>query len=150
MPQINAQQLFVANSTINGAGLDLFTTLHVDTDEPLCTYSGTHINSSMLPLPNESPRYDYTWSNNDLTIIIDAHNPTSCFGRYANDPISEHKTNAIIEARNGVVFLISTRPILANEEIFVSYGDGYWADRYHLFTIDTLRSPFQQELINSS
>ena len=148
--QINQQRLAVADSTLPGAGQGLFTLSSVDTEEVLCKYSGTHISPSLLPLPSLHPRFDYVWANKDNSIIIDAYDLNSCYGRYANDALYEHLCNAVIEERDGDVYLVSTRPLLENEEIFVHYGEGYWADRFHLFSSSSsVRSDFQINLINS-
>jgi hypothetical protein len=147
--QINHQRLAVADSTLSGAGKGLFTLSSVDTEEVLCKYSGVHISPSLLPLPNLHPRFDYVWANKDNSIIIDAYDLNSCYGRYANDALYEHLCNAVIEERDDGVYLVSTRPLLENEEIFVNYGEGYWADRFHLFSSSSLaRSEFQIALIN--
>jgi len=141
--QINHQCLAVADSTLPGAGKGLFTLSPVDTEEVLCKYSGIHISPSLLPLPNLHPRFDYVWANKDNSIIIDAYDLNSCYGRYANDALYEHLCNAVIEERDDGVYLVSTRPLLENEEIFVHYGEGYWADRFHLFSSSSLaRSEF--------
>ena len=123
--QINNQSLTVADSSIPGTGRGLFTLQSVDSSEVLCRYSGDHLHASSLPLPDLYPRYDYVWANSSSTVIIDAYAPHSCFGRYANDPIELSLCNAIIVQRGSEVFLVSTRPLLPNEEILVCYGDGY-------------------------
>jgi len=130
--QLPSMVMVVADSTLTGARQGLFTLTPVDTEELICLYAGTKIRN-LSAITEDFPRFDYVWSNSDQSIIIDAYPPHSCFGRYANDALYESKCNAIIEERNGKVFLISTRPLAANEEIFVNYGDGYWADRFHLY-----------------
>jgi hypothetical protein len=93
--------LVVADSLLPGAGKGLFTLLSLEIDDLICTYSGQHLPPPSSNVPNHSPRYDYVWSNHNDTIIIDAYDPHSCYGRYANDAIHEHKCNAIITEHNG-------------------------------------------------
>ena len=143
IPQLPGMNMAVADSTLPIEELGLFTLTSTDTDELLCLYSGKKIRD-ISTITDESPRFDYVWSNRNQTLIIDAYLRLSCFGRYANDALFEHRCNAIIEERNGKVYLISTRPLAANEEIFVNYGAGYWADRFHKFS-----PSFQQSLINA-
>ena len=143
IPQLPGKSLAVADSSLPSGECGLFTQTATDTDELLCLYSGKRLRD-VLSITDESPRFDYIWSNRNQTLIIDAFQRLSCFGRYANDALFEHLCNAIIEERNGKVYLISTRPLAANEEIFVNYGAGYWADRFHKFSSD-----FQQVLVNA-
>ena len=71
--------------------------------------------------------------------------------RYANDAIHEHKCNAIIIEHNGKVYLQATKPIQPNEEIYVQYGPGYWADRFKQLSTNNSVShtPFQKQLIRA-
>ncbi|MEI8109155.1 MAG: SET domain-containing protein-lysine N-methyltransferase, partial [Verrucomicrobiota bacterium] len=140
----------MADSTIPGAQLGLFTISGADTDVVLCTYAGSKLRD-LSTVTDESPRYDYLWSNTKASIIIDAYLKHSCFGRYANDALFESRCNASIEEQNGKVYLISTRPIAPNEEIFVQYGPGYWAQRFHLLASHESAelSTFQKDLIKA-
>jgi len=107
--------MVVADSTLTEPNQGLFTLTPVDTDELLCVYAGTRIRN-LSAITEDFPRFDYMWSNSDQSITIDAYLPHSCFGRYANDTLYESKCNAIIEEWNGKVFLVSSRPLAANEE----------------------------------
>ena len=150
IPQLTGMQMAVADSTLAKSNKGLFTLIPTDTDELLCMYTGTRIRDHSI-ITNEAPRFDYLWSNRSNTLTIDAYLALSCYGRYANDALYENKCNAVIEERHGKIYLISTRPLAANEEIFVNYGDGYWADRFHKFrsTTSSELSEFQTELIKA-
>ena len=130
IPQLPGFLLTVADSTLPGAGQGLFTLKHIEVDDYLCTYEGSRLSQEDLPRPL-GPENDYIWSNSVGSTIIDAFHYLSCFGRYANDALYEYQCNAMIVMHNGKVKLRATRDILPNEEIFVHYGGGYWADRFH-------------------
>ena len=130
IPQLPGFLLTVADSTLPGAGQGLFTLKRIEVDDYLCTYEGSRLSQEDLPRPL-GPENDYIWSNSVGSTIIDAFHYLSCFGRYANDALYEYKCNAMIVMHNGKVKLRATRDILPNEEIFVHYGGGYWADRFH-------------------
>ena len=57
-------------------------------------------------------------------VCIDASDPSSCYGRYANDPFDDDMVNAKLEydPRTNTVNLYSTREILRGEEIYVATG----------------------------
>ena len=130
IPQLPGFLLTVADSTLPGAGQGLFTLKRIEVDDYLCTYEGRRLSREDLPRPL-GPENDYIWSNSVGSTIIDAFHYLSCFGRYANDALHEDQCNAMIVMHNGKVKLRATRDILPNEEIFVHYGGGYWADRFH-------------------
>jgi ribonuclease HI len=148
--QLSGMAMAVADSSLVSDEKGLFTLLPTDTDELLCLYSGERLRdlSSINP---DSKRYDYIWSNQNHSLIIDAYLQHSCYGRYANDALFESKCNAVIEMRKGKIYLVSTRPLAANEEIFVNYGDGYWAARFHKYRNPDSSdlSEFQKTLINA-
>ena len=139
----------VANSTIVDE-LGLFSLNGADTDVLLCTYAGTKLRD-LKKVTDESPRFDYLWENSRYTFIIDAYLKHSCFGRYANDALYESRCNAMIVERHGKVYLISTRPIAPNEEVFVNYGAGYWASRFHRYALEgsTELSSLQRDLVKA-
>jgi uncharacterized protein len=62
---------------------------------------------------------------------IDAQHTTWAQGRYANDAAglvrkAGKRNNSKYEIIKGEAFIKATRNIKAGEEIFVSYGKGYW------------------------
>ena len=144
------QRLVVADSTIPGAGKGLFTLKNVPAGTRICTYEGERLSKEDLPIPNIFPRFDYVWTNNTLTIIIDGYNKTS-FGPFMNDPADEAQCNADIVQRNSKVYVETTRELFSFEEVLTSYGGGYWADRFHLFLdpIGKHHSDFQLRLIRN-
>ena len=150
IPQMKNQLLVVADSTIPGAGKGLFTLKNVPAGTRICTYEGERLSKEDLPIPNIFPRFDYVWTNNTLTIIIDGYNKTS-FGPFMNDPADEELCNADIVQRNSKVYVETTRELFSFEEVLTSYGGGYWADRFHLFldSIGKHHSDFQLRLIRN-
>ena len=150
IPQLPGQSLLVADSTHSGAGRGLFSDQPVYANDFICTYKGTSLHSSQLPLPDDFPRYDYVWSNSDSSIIIDAFKELCCWGRFTNDAADEHGNNAQISQYKTKVFVRPTRDIARHEEICTPYGAEYWADRFHLLSLPEYphHTPFQVKLIN--
>ena len=147
IPQLPGFLLTVADSTLPGAGKGLFTLQRIEVDDYLCSYDGKRLSKEDLPRPL-GPENDYIWSNRGESVIIDAFHHLSCFGRYANDALYDHKCSAMIIMHKGKVKLRATRDILPNEEIFVHYGGGYWADRFH--TLGDSSSPLQLSSLQRS
>ena len=130
IPQLQGMNMAVADSSVSEANLGLFSLNAVDSEVPLCTYSGSRL-KDLSSVTDESPRYDYIWTNMNASVIIDAYLKHSSFGRYASDGLYDSRCNAVIEMLNGKMCLISTRPIAPNEEIFVKYEPSYWAAKFH-------------------
>jgi len=84
------------------------------------------------------------------TIIIDGYRKTS-YGPFVNDPGDESLCNAIIVQRNGKKYVEATRELYPNEEISISYGGSYWANRFHLYPDPArkLHSFYQLQLIQT-
>ena len=64
---------------------------------------------------------------------IDSKAKLSCYGRYCNDPILPEKLNADLigtdydgDKDNVIGHVEATRDIQPGEEIYVTYGVGYW------------------------
>ncbi|MCW3075261.1 MAG: hypothetical protein JWP69_2330 [Flaviaesturariibacter sp.] len=122
------KQLVVKDSTIPGAGKGLFTLIDIPKETRIVEYKGRIT----------------TWKNADhdgglnfyLFCVkryhtIDARPYLKALGRYANDvngpgKLKGAKNNCVFVIDGLKVFIESTRPIAAGEEIFVNYGKDYW------------------------
>ena len=104
----------VADSSLVPDEKGLFTLLPTDTDELLCLYAGERL-KDLSSINLDSNRYDYIWSNQNHSLIIDAYLQHSCYGRYANDALFESKCNAVIEMRKGKIYLVSVLLLLTKK-----------------------------------
>jgi hypothetical protein len=133
--------LQVHTSTIEGAGNGLFASSFIPKDAIVCYYSGYrhHYQSQkrlkdgayVLKLQNNCPKH------NDG--FVDALPTTNVLARYINDPIGP-SGSVNEEERCNVKFshiqqpgiwhcpVIALRDIKVGEELFISYGQGYWAE----------------------
>ena len=128
----------VAISNVHGNGL--FAKRNIPAGSVICWYSGT---CAMKLDPNNTSDFilDVEWTNPDTKATevwyLDAINPNTSAGRWANDAINtEFENNARYESGPLVqhpkdkdtyyVFVTATRDIWKGEEIFISYGDPYW------------------------
>ena len=124
-------KFYVAQSVDPDAGWGLFAKRQLAVDTVLCEYTGRK------NPPN--PSAGYTYKHPNLEHSIDAYDPLMllvlCLAGYVNDPLDESRENARFEVRNGRLYLIATRTIRPDEQIFAHYGDGYWTslvDRWSL------------------
>jgi hypothetical protein len=71
----------------------------------------------------------------DKKLTIDARNKNSCYARYANDYKDDiEKNNAVFRYEKNPdgdplrdeVWLVATKDIYEDDEIFCQYGAGYW------------------------
>ena len=69
--QLEGMQMAVADSSVSEADLGLFSLQQVDTDVLLCSYTGKKLLDTSS-ITEESPRYDYVWSNTCLLYTSDA------------------------------------------------------------------------------
>jgi SET domain-containing protein len=85
------------------------------------------------------PDYDTTyvfsyWTAKGEEVWVDAKDAYCSYGRYANDPRDEAKTNAKIVRRGNRIILVATAEILPGEEILIDYGYEYWLDKLGTLT----------------
>lgn len=119
------QKVRVADSTIPDAGEGLFAIAQFQEDEEICKYKGRRLTAKQA----QDSDSKYIWGNNrkgSVFLAIDAADPQSCYGRYANDPLDKGMENVKIEQFGFTVALYALRPIAIGEEIFVEYGKEYW------------------------
>jgi hypothetical protein len=76
---------------------------------------------------------DYMLTFKDRDLMIDAADPMSCFGRFANDSLSKETNNCDFAHYDGMHagYLIATQDIAKNDEILISYGPKFWTGNHY-------------------
>jgi hypothetical protein len=118
----------VRHSNINNAGDGLFALRDIEEGEHMCLYFGVLVfKTQVYEGYYES---DYLLMSESSDLIIDAADPKSCLGRFANDSLSLKLDNSDFGFYDSPFsgYIYATRDIGAGEEIYTSYGDSYWAD----------------------
>lgn len=132
----NSDIVNIKKSKILNAGDGLFAKIKINKGEFICWYTGVFIDRDVVA--NEYYDSDYLFTPRGNGLIIDAADPLSCFGRYANDSLSKRKTNAKFVSYSDInsAALIASKNITKNSEIYISYGDDYWLDerRYNILS----------------
>ena len=125
--------LTVRTSTINNAGNGLFTTKSFKRGSLLCIYSGTPVSlTQAMKRQKEGVHGDYVMGGFGLFWRVDAGPHPEVMARYINDHYEQiEKNNAkfIKLKKYKIALVVAKRDLVANEEIFASYGDGYWRSR---------------------
>ena len=149
------QRLAVARSTIPGAGMGLFAakgTSGFRRDERIVLYSGDWV--QLLPDDNTGGPYFLQTSRG---AAVDAARTDTALGRWANDSRGSsdaagkrRRPNArlVADRRNKQGALKASRRILPGEEIFVSYGRGYWRGQAPL--MEALASAMQPDAADTA
>ena len=122
------KQLVVRRSTIPGSGKGLFTKEFIPKGTRIVEYKGKLTTWKEVKHDNGSNGYIYYVTRNH---VIDARTYTKALARYANDARGLQKikgvTNNAAYAEDKLkVYIESTKDILPNSEILVSYGKEYW------------------------
>ena len=121
-------------------GEGLFATRKFKLNEFICFYDGVNINEEQLKKMDDS--HEYLWSDkeeNGFFICINAENPDSGYGRYANDSLIPQHLQGIDNMADNAkimydpsvdkskpVILRALREIEQGEEIMLAYGGDYW------------------------
>jgi len=125
--------LRVRPSHITIAGVGLFTDSPIKKGDVVAKYTGKILTDKQVSRMNstaESSRYLFFVRPNRT---IDGYNDHRSLIRYINDasgPIKVRglRNNCKFEIREDWPYVIATRNIRANEELFVPYGKDYWRD----------------------
>jgi hypothetical protein len=125
-------QLHIDDSQLKNAGLGVYTDDDIPENTIIDEYTGELIesfDSVINPYAFEILQPDK--ENNIMGIFIDASKLPRCYMAMINDASIETKFNNNCDfetdIENKKVYLVSTRDIGAGEELFVSYGEDYWA-----------------------
>ena len=126
--------LYLKKSLIPGAGKGLFVKNEVKRGEIVCEYEGEIVPWSVCEKRAEEGHEGYAFFITKNR-CVDAYFTKEAIGRYANDAkgigrVEGLRNNAQyeIKTRQGEkrVFIVATRTIKANDEVFVDYGKDYW------------------------
>lgn len=125
--------LYIDNSILKGAGKGLFTDSLIKRGERVVEYTGDIITWKECERRNSNMKdgvgaYYFYISDKKC---IDAQNHLDSLARYCNDAngftkIPGLKNNARFEIIRGRVYIIASRNLKPNDEIFVAYGREYW------------------------
>ena len=130
---VAANGLEVKTSTIPAAGNGLFTTRSFPKGTLLCVYSGTPVSLTQAMRREKQGRHgDYVMGGFGLFWRVDAEPHPKVLARYINDHwLEPQRQNAqfIKLKKERKALVVATRALDAGEEVFASYGEGYWRKR---------------------
>ena len=128
-------RMTVMESLIPGdTGYGLFAGKGISKGERFCSYEGQIVPVAHLESGYGNKDYVIEAIKNHKTmevVCMDSPDPTSCYGRYAQDPIDEDLVNTKIVWRKGRMVLEAACDIEPGDEIYVHYGLRYWKERLH-------------------
>jgi uncharacterized protein len=122
--------LYLAKSTLPGAGKGLFTKVSIRKGEKIVEYKGKIITWKQHEKLSDEGKGGYAFFVNN-NYVIDAYHTPQYLARYANDArglsrVEGIRNNSVYEEKKKIVHIVATRNIPAGSEIFCSYGDEYW------------------------
>jgi SET domain-containing protein len=122
--------LLVKISQLPNSGKGLFTTTNIKKGTRVIEYLGEIIDWKEYERRVERDEDGYLFFINKKN-CIDAWNTPQHKARFANDAaglgrVKGLKNNCVYETEENRCYILSTRDILAGEEIFVSYTKEYW------------------------
>lgn len=121
------KKVYVAKSTIEGAGKGLFAKVDIQKGEVIGEYKGEVITDEEYDRRTQEGLGNYGVDIGD-GLILDCGQKMCPMG-YANDAYGLKrvgKNNSYFIQDELRVFVVALRDIKAGEEIFVSYGRAYW------------------------
>jgi uncharacterized protein len=132
-PSTKCDMLSVKKSQIPFSGQGLWAEKEFKRGEVIVKYDGDRITWKECERRNEAQEgYGGYYLFINKRNCVDAQYTLWAQGRYANDAagltrVEGLRNNARYEIIKGEAFIIASRNIKAGEEIFVSYGRGYWS-----------------------
>ena len=118
-----ADDFEICESTIPGAGLGLFSRVHIGIEETIGPYTGEIITCEEL-LSGKYSGSDYIMALTTRLLIV-GEGPKACYTRYINHSDSPNAT-MIISTRWKTARIECIREIFPGDEIFFNYGEDYW------------------------
>jgi SET domain-containing protein len=123
------EYLYIRKSRIPNAGYGLFTSIPIYKDEIISIFTGELLSEKEAKSRSGKMKNRYFINMPDRKTLDCMR--VKCFAKYANDACgivkTRYRNNSKIKIDdNGQVCLVANRNILAGEEIFCSYGKGYW------------------------
>lgn len=122
--------LDVRPSRVAGAGDGLFAARPFAQGELLCEYAGRVLSLARVMRMSVGER-DYVMGGFGLNAHVDGRHDLNMLARYINDNADPAMINAeFVKLRAERKALVrALRPVACGEEIFCSYGEGYWRVR---------------------
>ena len=114
----------IRESTIPGAGLGLFSKVHIDIEDTIGHYTGEIITWDELTAGRYSGS-NYIMALTSKLLLV-AEGPKANHTRYVNHS-SEPNAFLIVSTRWKTARLEAIKPIAPGEEIFFNYGEDYWS-----------------------
>ena len=118
-----ADDFYVRNSTIRGAGLGLFSKVHIMIEETIGYYTGEIITWDELHAGRFSGS-DYIMALTNKLLIV-GEGPKANYTRYINHS-SNPNAFLIVSTRWKTARFEAIREILPGQEVFFNYGEEYW------------------------
>ncbi|NDV63076.1 SET domain-containing protein [Puniceicoccales bacterium CK1056] len=120
----SADDFEVRRSTIPGAGLGLFSKVHIGLEETIGQYTGEIITWDEL-LAGKYSGSHYIMALTSKFLVV-GEGPKANYTRYINHSTSPNAT-MIISTRWKSARIEAVEPISPGEEIFFNYGEDYWS-----------------------
>ena len=122
--------LIVKKSQLPNAGKGLFTTLPIKKGSKVIEYKGERIDWKEYEKRVEKNEDGYLFFINKKN-CIDAFNTPEHKARFANDAaglarVKGLTNNCVYEIEGDKCYIVATKNIEANSEVFVSYTKDYW------------------------
>ena len=132
------QELRIKRSLIPGAGKGVFTKVDIDKDEIITEFTGEKVSHTMgVARFILKQSHSILYLNN--TYSLDSYADKDCLATFINDAkglkrIPYKRNNVLLVRERGRLFVIAKRKITAGEELYMSYGSGYWRaiQTYHM------------------
>ena len=127
-----ADYLYVAESLLPQAGKGLYTAIRIYAGEIVAVFEGELLSEEEAELRRKAHEDGYFIQLLNGKIMDSMH--THCFAKYANDsagsPMLKVRNNAVIALNEQQqICIVAIRNIKAGEEVYVSYGKAYWAEK---------------------
>ncbi len=127
-----ADYLYVAESLLPQAGKGLYTAIRIYAGEIVAVFEGELLSDDDADLRRKANEDGYFIQLLNGKIMDSMH--THCLAKYANDaagsPMLKVRNNAVIALNEQQqICIVATKNIRAGEEVYVSYGKAYWAEK---------------------
>ena len=144
----NSDLVHIKTSKITNAGDGLFTLKKINEGDFICWYIGCYVDKAMVI--NGYYDSDYLFTCRGGKLVIDAADPLSCFGRYANDSLSKRKTNCkfVTYENSFAAALIATKNIRKGAEVYVTYGSVFWLEPHRFNKLSASDKAFVENYDN--
>ncbi|HRG01960.1 MAG: SET domain-containing protein-lysine N-methyltransferase [Bacteroidia bacterium] len=129
------KNLEIKKSQIPGAGKGLYTKIAIERETIISEFTGEKI-SHTIALARFILKESHSLLYLNQKYSIDSLKDENCLSSYINDAnglvkVSNLHNNVMLVVSRGRLFVIAKRKIKAGEELFLSYGKGYWKTVKH-------------------